>query len=514
MGEHRLLVRTDERGMPIPDGESLRLHFMQFGVVTDVYSPPKTPDVAYVTLTSAGEVQAALGDSHPMIAGVPCNMAMATPRKNSSLGGGGAQVAAPSLAAPPMLMAPCQGGVLALRSPAGLPRIYVSGVAPELNAETLQAYFTYFGPVKDVYIPIDKVTGLLKPFAYVTMQNPDDTNSVLQLTTHQVTDAHSVTVALATPRLNDSVGGSPPVLAPVGFGGGSPMPGMAGGYSCGCVAPRQQRQALIAPSQAPMMCAAGSLQMMPGHQVQQLRPPLVDRSAGCRLYIARLQESIDEDMLKTYFTYFGPVKDVYIPLDKGTLQRKPFGYVTMMAPEDAQSVLQFPSHQVTEQVSVNVCMAEGRAKDGGPVPMPVRSSMGAGMPVAMPAPMAGAYGPASMRALPDLSRGAPARGMGSQQVMLRQGVPGSARLFVFGMPPGLTPDMLRGHFSRDGDITDIYIPPKTPDNAYITFATHEGLVVALANATLRISGFTVQGMKEAQPKENTRGLPRGRAEPY
>merc|ERR1712087_841497 len=80
--------------------------------------------------------------------------------------------------------------------------------------------------------------------------------------------------------------------------------------------------------------------------------------------------------------------------------------------------------------------------------------------------------------------------------LIKQGVPGDHRLYIFGMPQGLNGDHLRGHFARHGEILDIYVPPRKPDNAYITFETEAELNDALLNSGMRIAGMTVQGMKK------------------
>eukprot|EP00971_Amphidinium_carterae_P270582 5368862-Amphidinium_carterae.1 len=51
-------------------------------------------------------------------------------------------------------------------------------------------------------------------------------------------------------------------------------------------------------------------------------------------------------------------------------------------------------------------------------------------------------------------------------------------LGVLGVPyklplRGLNADMMRGHFARHGEILDIYVPPRHPEIAYITFSTYE-----------------------------------------
>merc|ERR1719491_2687114 len=89
---------------------------------------------------------------------------------------------------PPMV----QLGGGAAPAAGGASRIYVTQLSDELDGDTLKAYFSYFGTVKDVYIPTDKVTGQKKPFAFVTMTSPEETDSVLSMPTHQVTEIHSV----------------------------------------------------------------------------------------------------------------------------------------------------------------------------------------------------------------------------------------------------------------------------------------------------------------------------------
>merc|ERR1719336_2105741 len=93
------------------------------------------------------------------------------------------------------------------------------------------------------------------------------------------------------------------------------------------------------------------------------------------------------------------------------------------------------------------------------------------------------------------------RSVVSTATTVKQGVPGQNRLFVFGMPEGLNADMLRGHFARHGELLDIYVPARTPDIAFITFSAAEELQDALLNSGLRIAGFTIKGMKEAEQRE-------------
>jgi len=74
--------------------------------------------------------------------------------------------------------------------------------------------------------------------------------------------------------------------------------------------------------------------MMAGQspQVQQA-PQVAVEEAGTRLYVTQLTPAVDEEILRVYFTYFGQVRDVYIPADYTTGLKKPFAFVTMFSAE-------------------------------------------------------------------------------------------------------------------------------------------------------------------------------------
>lgn len=478
VGEFRIFVRTNERSHQAPDVELLRQHFLQFGEVLDVHKPARTPDVAYITMATAVDLQAALSDAWPEIAGVGVNLQQAMPRGTGPPGSASFAAAVPGAVAPPPQAAP-QVAVNTHADASGA-RIYVAPLAEDLDTETLNGYFSYFGTVKDVYIPVDRITNQKKPFAFVTMSSPDEMNAVLSMPNHQLTDIHTVNVTLAAPRDGGKGGGGGISLAATG---GTPA---AGPPSAG-VAP----SAYGTPSPA-----YATIPRSP--QVQQA-PQVAVEEAGTRLYVTQLTPAVDEEILRVYFTYFGQVRDVYIPADYTTGLKKPFAFVTMFSAEDTQNVLQFPSHQITDQVSVNVTMAEVR-----------QPGQYSGAPAL--APEGGV--PVPQTVLPPTAAAPSAKGVGKNQQVLKQGIPGNYRLFVWGLPAGLNADMLRGHFARHGDILDIYVPPRKPDNAYITFSLPEELQDALENSGVRIAGFTVLGLKEAQPKDQAKGKGKYRSEPY
>jgi len=437
-GEHRIFVRTDDRAHPMPDAESLKNYFLSFGEVVDVYKPTRSPDMAYITMAGAQEVQAVVSDPRHEVNGVSMNVQQAAPRS----GGAG----------PPM---GGKGGPVLAEAPAsgGPPRVYVTGLTDDIEGESLTEYFSYFGTVTDVYIPVDRQTGQRKPFAFITMTSADEANNILSTPTHQLTETLSVNVTAAASRGDVKGGGK-------GAGGGG-FKGAAPAFN-----PAAARSAVLTPYQPP------------AHAWQPAQNQAAQEASGARLYVTDLVEGVDEESLKAYFSFFGVVKDVYLPVDRATGGKKPFAFVTMTSPEEAQSVLQSPTHLIAEGINVNVTMAESRSSmKGGAAVQTASLAKGAG------------------KQHVDLSFGA--KGAGKYQEV-KQGIPGADRLFVFGMPQGLNADMLRGHFARHGDILDIYVPPRSPENAYITFSNIAELQDALVNSGVKIAGFQVQGLKEAE----------------
>mmetsp|Transcript_58585 Transcript_58585/g.136855 ORF Transcript_58585/g.136855 Transcript_58585/m.136855 type:complete len:352 (+) Transcript_58585:103-1158(+) len=340
-GEFRVFVRTEGRGIPLPDDQALRSHFAAFGEILDLHQPIRSPDICYVTFGSESELTAALQQPSVSIGGTLCSVQMAAPR--GELGLHTAPWPSEGLAAQRMLLtqagfaaAPGVSGVAAL-SGTDRKRLYVTGVppgTPDVDA-LLRDYFALFGEVCDVYIPMDYSTGLKKPFAFITMANSLEVENILIVSPHRIAEGIEVGVTLAEPK--DGKGAA--------------------------------------------------------------KPP------------SRLQAS--------------------------------------------------PAH--------------------APV---------------TPSPMLQAYGPSSC------GKGLPPAGKGTAAV---QGVSSPFRLFVAGVPQGLNADMMRGHFARHGEILDIYVPPRHPEIAYITFSTYEEVEDAVTNSGLRIAGYWVKAVEAAEERPGMKG---------
>jgi len=265
------------------------------------------------------------------------------------------------------------------------------------------------------------------------------------------------------------------------------------------------------------MAASNSLQAPRGQSLSD---------SSTRIYVTGPVQEIGADALQYHFGQFGLVKDVYIPVDHVSGLQKPFAFVTMNSPEEQQMVLAVPTHQLTEEISVNVTYAAPRSGGkGGDVGRGFGAGGGLVGNEVLFQDMSDGFSAAPMVA-PGLKGGHlgrhPSATAGAAIVSgppgtpngPKQGVPGDYRVIVLGMPDGLNGDMLRGHFARHGEILDVYIPVRTPDIAYITFGTELEMQDALVNSGLSIAGFQCNELKQAVPKEKGGKGAGKRAGPY
>ena len=149
-------------------------------------------------------------------------------------------------------------------------------------------------------------------------------------------------------------------------------------------------------------------------------------------------------------------------------------------------IASLPEHQVAEGVVVSVTVAEARAGGKGGDAWGGKGGDAWGGKGGAYLHPGGLVLPPAMQARPPPWAAAAPLAQGPTQ-----GVPGQNRVYVFGMPSGLNADMLRGHFARHGEILDIYVPPRAPDMAFVTFSSELEVQDALLNSGNRIAGYTV-----------------------
>mmetsp|Transcript_16952 Transcript_16952/g.20700 ORF Transcript_16952/g.20700 Transcript_16952/m.20700 type:complete len:393 (-) Transcript_16952:205-1383(-) len=71
----------------------------------------------------------------------------------------------------------------------------------------------------------------------------------------------------------------------------------------------------------------------------QKAPVFERKSAGLKIYIGNLSFDTEEDTLREIFSEFGPLDDLYLPIDQYTGRPRGFAFVTM-APDDASNAIE------------------------------------------------------------------------------------------------------------------------------------------------------------------------------
>jgi len=106
-------------------------------------------------------------------------------------------------------------------------KLYVANLVFHATEGDLEDFFSRIGPVREVKLILDKITGKSRGFAFVTMGSDADAERAIQELNGQQYEGRSLAVTEARPR-EDKPGGYRPA-APGGSGDRKPFSG-GGGY--------------------------------------------------------------------------------------------------------------------------------------------------------------------------------------------------------------------------------------------------------------------------------------------
>ncbi|MFJ4007358.1 RNA recognition motif domain-containing protein [Streptomyces sp. NPDC090023] len=101
----------------------------------------------------------------------------------------------PASAAPEQFPAPT-----ASKSQAKSSTLYVGGLSLTVTKETLEAAFAQYGPIRQIFMPTDRTTGLRRGFAFVTMSTPEAAQEAIDGLNGTVIDGQAITVNEAQRR--------------------------------------------------------------------------------------------------------------------------------------------------------------------------------------------------------------------------------------------------------------------------------------------------------------------------
>lgn len=108
-------------------------------------------------------------------------------------------------------------------------KLYVGNLSYNTTENDLQDLFSQHGPVEQVDMIMDRMSGRPRGFAFVTMATPDGAKSAIEKLHGELVDGRNLTVNEARPREERPPGGGGGGRSYGGGGGGGERRGGGGG---------------------------------------------------------------------------------------------------------------------------------------------------------------------------------------------------------------------------------------------------------------------------------------------
>jgi RNA recognition motif-containing protein len=308
--------------------------------------------------------------------------------------------------------------------------VFVAGLPPEVNEETLRAAFggnERYPSMLSVRVVFDANTGVSKGFGFVRFGNTADQNrAVLEMNGYALPTGHRLRVIHAVAK--------PPTPNPAQGGAGSPSNAGGGGGSYGSAnigypypqggsTPSATEQPFGAPTGGRPHAASslsegsangagmhsnpglgmGSINTSPGASShapklgELFAPPPHPSEGQTTLFVGALHATVTEPQLFLLFNEVGPVSAVKIPRDKST--GRGCGFVQYRYRADAESALTMLQGALLG--SLRIRLAWGKNQLGARTPLPLQHSLEAlGKTTALKEAAAVAMEPSGLMPLP------------------------------------------------------------------------------------------------------------------
>ncbi|XP_057974800.1 uncharacterized protein LOC131162385 isoform X2 [Malania oleifera] len=212
-------------------------------------------------------------------------------------------------------------------------RLFIGRVPPEATAEDLQAYFSQFGWVLDVYLPKDVRKICHRGFGFVTFADEASAARVGRL--RHFLHGREIAIDSASPADNGHVSGHIPVNQLLSCGGKEDLPQemFVGGA--------------MAEGDGPVKTLSGSTAKW-----------------GKRLFIGRIPIEATAVDIRLHFSQFGQVLDVYLPKDDRRTSHRGFGFVTFADEISAEYASQ-KVHRILGQTDLKMRKMIGEVREAG-----------------------------------------------------------------------------------------------------------------------------------------------------
>lgn len=237
-------------------------------------------------------------------------------------------------------------------------KIFVGGLAPVTTNESMNAYFSQYGPC-DCVVMMDRQTGRSRGFGFCTFETAEEAQFVMQST--PLIDGKAVECKLCEPK-----GVAPPSTVVRGRGPTAPAPAF------------RRFDDRSAPAALPQWSPRERQEHRPSRPTSRGFPavgPAVSRPAplaptvptGARIFVGGLPQSCREDSLDVFFSQFGQIVDCTVMMDQGSGRSRGFGYITFADARSVDNALANAGSNVVDGkwVEVKRCEAKG-AVTGSP----------------------------------------------------------------------------------------------------------------------------------------------------
>eukprot|EP00249_Psilotum_nudum_P021096 c27969_g2_i2 orf=190-1506(+) len=300
-------------------------------------------------------------------------------------------------------------------------RIFVARIPLSVTDEKFRSYFAKYGAITDAYMPKDQGSRAHRGIGFVTFENADSVDKLMN-ETHEL-GGSIVAVDRATPKeetlkfwgkaLSDGYGvynayaSAAAQFGTFGAGGSGTYNYSSSGFSTQmgttglsnsdvtenpCVTEGDS-------SSLPVLGHTSSIGFSSSSGHISGAPAAPATVVARKIFVGRLPMEATAEHLRTYFSKFGRILDVYVPKDAKKKNHRGFGFVTFFDDGVAEQVA-LESHEILGQ---SVAVDRPTPQDDGSGNAPWMSNV-----PAVPSALAGGAGPPfqdSVHALPGMGYG-------------------------------------------------------------------------------------------------------------
>jgi len=270
-------------------------------------------------------------------------------------------------------------------------KLFVGNLPTEFTQETIAALFAPYGTVSEISVPVDRFTGAIRGFAFITLSDKESTAKAVEEMNGKDIEGRIVTVNLQRkegdpkpervyPEVDGTklyVGNLPfdatreeimeyfgqygtvsDCFVPVDRATNRPR-----GFAFVTMAKEDAETAIKNTDDADFMGRTIQVNIsLPRGKA----PPNRRSQSKTKLYIGNLSYDTDEETLTSLFQDYGEILDIYIPTDRETGRMRGFAFVTM-EPESAQRAAEETDgfELYGRILRVNEAQPKGRQSEGG-----------------------------------------------------------------------------------------------------------------------------------------------------